>query len=417
MVPLHRLSSPRRVHPFHAHLGAVGMANLADGVMQTGIGLLALTLTRSPSAMGALSAAVWLPWLLLGLSAGRGVDRWDRRRIMIVALTMRAILLLAVTGLAMAGHLTILILVFLALSYGITEVFVDLAAQAQVPALTGRSSTELQRANARLLSLEQITNGFIGPPLAGLLVGLGAAWVLGLPAVAVLAAVLVLFLGLRRWRAPATRSAPEDDEKNHLNGGLRILWRHPVLRPLIFFGALWNAGSTAMGAVLLLWMVGPGSAGALTPQTWGLVVIALPAGALLGSWLATYLLRRLPEMTVLLSCWAVGAAALVVPLISPSVAGMVAYGLIAGIAGVIGNVVSGSIRPRMIPDAQLGRVGGAARFVGFGIMPVSALTAGQLAAIVGIPAIMIAAAVTAELATLLAGATVSQKLINAHELT
>lgn len=402
--------------PFGAHLSAVGLANLADGVIQTGVGLLALTLTRSPLVMGALSAAVWLPWLVLGLVAGGLVDRWDRRRTMVIALTIRALLLVAGATLAASGRLSVLSLILVAMAYGATEVFVDLAAQAQIPALVGRRPSRLQRANARLISVEQVANGFMGPPLAGLLVSLGAAWALGLPAAAVVAAVLVLVIGLRRWRPPLPPATPQPEGDRGVLSGLRILWRHPVLRPLLVAGGLWNAGSTAMGAVLLLWMVGPGSAGGLSPQTWGLVVVALPVGALLGSRLATPILRRVPELTVLIVCWATGAAALVLPLISPTAPGMVVYGLIAGVAGVIGNVVSGSIRPRMIPDHQLGRVGGAARFIGFGAMPLGALSAGQAASVLGIPAVMIGAAAIAGLATLLVALTVSPRLLEECEL-
>ena len=64
---------------FTAHLTATGMANLGDGIVQTGVPLYALTLTRSPSQIALLTAAVWLPWLLLGLAAGVVVDRRDRR--------------------------------------------------------------------------------------------------------------------------------------------------------------------------------------------------------------------------------------------------------------------------------------------------------------------------------------------------
>src|SRR6187551_1765964 len=62
---------------FAAHLTATGMANLGDGIVQTGVPLYALTLTRSPSQIALLTAAVWLPWLVCGLAAGVVVDRRD----------------------------------------------------------------------------------------------------------------------------------------------------------------------------------------------------------------------------------------------------------------------------------------------------------------------------------------------------
>ena len=50
---------------FTAHLTATGMANLGDGIVQTGVPLYALTLTRSPGQIALLTAAAWLPWLVL----------------------------------------------------------------------------------------------------------------------------------------------------------------------------------------------------------------------------------------------------------------------------------------------------------------------------------------------------------------
>ncbi|WP_269451934.1 hypothetical protein [Tessaracoccus coleopterorum] len=44
------MSQAHRGNPrFTAHLSAVGLANLADGIVQTGVPLIAITLTRSPS--------------------------------------------------------------------------------------------------------------------------------------------------------------------------------------------------------------------------------------------------------------------------------------------------------------------------------------------------------------------------------
>ena len=48
--------------------------------------LLAVTeLEAGPVWMGMLTAASWLPWLVLGLPAGAWLDRSDPRRVMIIA--------------------------------------------------------------------------------------------------------------------------------------------------------------------------------------------------------------------------------------------------------------------------------------------------------------------------------------------
>lgn len=109
-------------------------------------------------------------WVIVGLPAGVLIDRWDRRRTMVIALGVRGLVVAGLTLVATTGHLSIWWLVAAALLYGVTEVFADLAAQAQVPALVGRTAGPLKRANSRLLAVEQVANVFLGAPIAGALV-------------------------------------------------------------------------------------------------------------------------------------------------------------------------------------------------------------------------------------------------------
>lgn len=409
---------------FRVHLSTVALANLADGVVATGVPLLAVTLTRSPALIGLLTAAVWLPWLLAGIPAGVLVDRWDRRRTMLVALSVRALLLAAVAVVGAAGGLSIWWLVGFALAYGFTEVFTDLAAQAQVPALVGRDGAALRNANSRLLAVEQAAGGFVAPPVAGLLVAVGAAWVTGVPALIVVAAVAVLALRLRgRFTAPRAGVDAGGDAgagvgslRRELGEGLRVLWRHRVLRPLLIAAGLWNFASTALSAVIVLWMVGPGSAGGLSPQEWSLILLAMPVGGLLGSVVAGPLTSRWPEMRVLVACW--GSAGLInlLPLLWPAAWSFALFLSCAGVFGVVGNVVSGSLRPRMVEERLLGRVHGAARVIGFGTMPLGAVVGGQVAEWFGIPAVFVAVVALMLLSTAIVAVRVPQPVVDRWEL-
>ena len=164
---------------FTALLTTTGLANLGDGIVSLGAPLIALTLTRSPVQISLLAAATWLPWLLLGLLAGAVVDRRDRRAVQVLALAARAGLLAVGCGLLVGGLMTMPALVGLVLAYGITEVFADLAQGALVPALV--PADRLAKANGRLIAVQQVTNTFVGGPVAGVLLTLGAAWVFGDP--------------------------------------------------------------------------------------------------------------------------------------------------------------------------------------------------------------------------------------------
>ncbi len=68
--------------------------------------LLVLDLTDSTAALALMSILVALPPVTIGLFAGAFADRSDRRRIMVVSDTLRAIVVLALVPAALAGALS-----------------------------------------------------------------------------------------------------------------------------------------------------------------------------------------------------------------------------------------------------------------------------------------------------------------------
>ncbi|SEW33049.1 Fucose permease [Austwickia chelonae] len=403
--------------PFSTHLSVVGLANLADGVLQAGLPLLAITLTQSPIHLGLLAASVWLPWLILGLIAGTMLDRWDRRKTMLVALSLRAVLL-GVGALLMHGdRMTIQLLLVIALLYGVTEVFTDISAGAQVPALVGKAPKKVRLASSRLLAVEQIVNGFVGKPVSGLLVAAAATWVFAGPAASVVLAVFLLAVFLRGPFSPSPDALPADRSSlfAELSQGLDVMWKHPVLRPTVLACALWNLASSAFGAVIVLWMVGASSVGQLTEPQWGLVLVALSAGAVAGSWATRLFVERWSEIRVLAVAWTGNALIHFTPVFSQEFVTFTMFFLLVGFFGAIGNVISGSFRARMIPTSLLGRVGGASRTIGYGSLPLGALTGGYLGDAFGISAVLAGVPIVMLAATLVISAAISQSLIEECE--
>ena len=71
---------------------ATALSNLADGMFQVALPLLALRITRSPAQIAGVLLAARLPWLVFALPAGALADRLDRRRTMVNADLVRAAL-------------------------------------------------------------------------------------------------------------------------------------------------------------------------------------------------------------------------------------------------------------------------------------------------------------------------------------
>src|SRR5688572_16372977 len=86
---------------------ASAVANLADGVFQVALALLAVRLTRSPLLISGVALAARLPWLVLALPAGAWADRWDRRRTMIRMNVVRVALLAGLAAASAADVATI----------------------------------------------------------------------------------------------------------------------------------------------------------------------------------------------------------------------------------------------------------------------------------------------------------------------
>ncbi len=413
---------------FRSLLASSGAANLGDGVVQVALPLVALSLTRSPTQIALLTALAWLPWSALGIPAGVLVDRTDRRTVQVLALTARAALLAAATWLAATGSLTMPRLLAVALAYGVTEVLADLAARALVPDLVPRPA--LPVANGRIVAVQQVANSFLGAPLTGVLLMLGTAWAFGVPAGLAVLAAAVLVLGVRgtyRHTAPtgpadvgavppvgSASAAPVDrtgaeplTPRSHavarawsdVRDGLTFVARHRVLRPVVAAGALINMASTGYFVVFVLWAVGDGSRVGLTEQTYPLLMTALAVGAVAGSVLTPRLLRTLGDVRLMVGSFLVAFGLLTVPVLAPHPAAVGVTLLLVGALSTTGNVVSESLRQRVVPPHLLGRVTGAGSTLTYGLMPVGALLAGVGAEHTGQAPTMLGATVLAVVVT------------------
>lgn len=116
-------------------LASSAASNLGDGIGKVAFPLLAVTLTRDPLLIAGLSATQFLPWLLFALPAGALLDRVDRRRAMILANGVRAVVVGGTAALVAAGGVTIWLVYAAALLIGFAEVVADSAANVLIPAV------------------------------------------------------------------------------------------------------------------------------------------------------------------------------------------------------------------------------------------------------------------------------------------
>ena len=352
-----------------------------------GVPLLAVTALRASTfAVSALTAAAYLPWLVIGLPVGAWVDRLATRPLMIACDLISALLYASLPVAAWLGVLDTGQVVAVALLAGAANVFFATAYQVYLPSLV--TPADLVEGNAKLQGGAQVAS-IGGRGLAGLAAeAIGAAPALLFNS----ASFLVSAACLLRIRPPAKPALPEPPaeppRRSRLHEqtweGIRFVARDPYLRFFTIYAAVSNlayAGNLALVIVFLVRVVGLSSAAV------GVLTATSGLGGLLGALVARRLARVLgTARALLLTTLGSGLSGLLIPLTAkgPRIACYVAGSALVAGGIVIGNVILGSFRQAYCPPAMLGRVTASMRFLTFGAIPLGALLAGALGTVLGI---------------------------------
>lgn len=388
--------------------GASTASNLADGVVRIGLPLVAIQFTRSPTLVAGVTVALTAPWVVCTLPAGVLADRADRRRLMTGAATLRALVLAVIGTAAMTGQLHLWSIYVAAIALGAAETVFDTTSQSIIPDLVERS--QLGRANSRLYAAQVTMNEFAGAPLAGLLVGIGAAAALLAPGGLYAVAALGLLLLPGRFR-PAGDS--ESTMLNDIGEGLRYLWHHRLLRTLGLMVAVMNFSSAASTSILVLYVVDPGPVG-LGEFGYGILIATLAAGSVAGSFFTERLQRRIGRIPMLVA-GVIGQAVVVgAPLVTTDASILGVAFFAGGATGMWWNVITVSMRQRIAPAHLLGRTNAGYRLLAWGTLPLGAAAGGVIGELLGIRAVF-AFATVASLAVLVAFRVVTRDAIEAAE--
>ena len=260
----------------------------------------------APAAVAGLILAAAIPQIVVGPIAGVFVDRWDKRRTMVVTTALQTalamLLVIPVTGIALAGighpHLPTGAL------FGVTcaDVFLLTSCSqfflpAQLALIKDIVALPQQDQAIEMTQAIQALGVVIGPPVAAILVfGLGVEWALLLNALS----FALCFGATVAIAAPPSASSVAPGEAGHFSrqfaAGVSYVLHHTVLRTILIAELLTWLGFGALQSLGYFFITEDLHA---PPSSYGWFGAVFGLGAIAGGVLVTLLGRRLGLTRVL----------------------------------------------------------------------------------------------------------------------
>ena len=438
-------TAPRRSlfhHPNYARLWTAATVSLfGTQVSQIAIPFIAaVVLNASAGQVGLLTTIEFLPFLLFTLPAGVWVDRFPKKRILVIGDLGRAVMLLSIPIAYALGGLTIWQLYVVGFVNGVMTVFFDVADQSYLPTILER--TELVEGNAKL-QISQSSAQILGQPVGGGLVALvsapaavlvdavsylgSAGLILSIREKAKVAAAAIrgssptaavpardvdevvpgspagtsidVEVGAERTRLdPAAQADIEqahvgagaldgpDGMRQQIADGLRYILQHEYLANIAATTATSNLASNIAFAIFPVYVY---KVLLLTPAAVGTMGGLGGAGVLLGALVANRIQARLGiGRTIIVAAATFGPISLLMPLATPEQAfWLLSASLFLGsVNNVVYNVAQVSLRQAITPEHFLGRMNATMRFLVWGTIPIGSLIGAGLSEVIGVRA-------------------------------
>ena len=357
--------------------GGQTVSSVGTGIVKLAAPLLVLALTESPTMAGLVGGALTFPMIFLGLPAGALVDRWDRRRVMIVCDTIRCLAVLSVPVAWALGFLSSWLLFGVALALGSAQSFYNICQVAALPRVVTRRQISAAQA---LNSTSEGVATLASPGLGGMIVALGPTVVIG----GVLAycvnglTFMVSVLALVGIKTPFQgRRSPEAQRgiMRSILEGLRYVYDEHALRLLMILNGAHRFG---FAPVMLVVVVLARQDLGLDPASIGLLFSVAGAGGLSAAAMTPWLRRRVPVGWHMILVVGMHGLALGLVTVAGSI-WLVCVGLfVAGMMETMTGIVQVSYRLALIPDALQGRVNSVYRLLSFAAMSFGMVAGGAL---------------------------------------
>ncbi len=352
-----------------------------DWVLYAALPFYVFQRTGSTIATAGMVVAELLPRAVLGTVAGVFVDRWSRRRVLVVANLLQAAIVAGLALVQLDGWLWIVFVV--AAAQSAVAAFAGPAENALLPALV--DDADLVPANA-LNALNNRLARLAGLPIGGLLLAAGG---IGPVVIADVISFLIaagLLVGVRQ---PAKAVEPRADASpasawrsvwGEWLDGFRLMRRDRAIRVLFVVLGIMTFGGTMLDPLTAAWVIEVLHGG---PEVYaGLMTVSAVAG-IAGTFVLGTVAQSWPPRGLM--GWGsivAGVLSLVMYLVSNI---GLAFGLnaVRGVTAVAASIGVDTTAQRTVPDSHRGRVFGALGASGALLSLLGATVGGALAESVG----------------------------------
>jgi MFS family permease len=376
-------------HPDFLRLWAAQtISAFGSRITRTALPILAVAVLQQPeSVVGILMAMQLAPGVVLALFAGGFIDRGNKRKILIAADLVRAVAVASLPAAWAIGMLSIELVIAVGAIVGAASALFAITDNAYLPALIGKE--HLAEGNAKIESTEAIAE-ITGPASAGVLIGaLGAPLAVALDAATYLWSAYWL-ARIQAREEPYVEVAPTASMAAQLRGGdlrvgMRAVFLHPIVRPLVVSHMVWSISG---GFFMALYT--PFCLRELGLDEWifGVIIAMGGVGSLAGALLSRGSVRvfGLGRTLVLTSALSL-VCALFIPLaqgpLAVVVALLIAHQLLSDGFSVAYVIQAVTLRQTVLRREVLGRANAVIHVCTSSLLPVAALVAGFVAELVG----------------------------------
>ncbi|HEY7659095.1 MAG TPA: MFS transporter [Actinomycetota bacterium] len=163
-----RILVPLRHRDFRLLWTGMTVSLLGDGITTIALAWQAYEISSAPTAFSMIGFSMTVPHVVLLLVGGAVSDRFDRRKVMVVADLIRMVAVIALGALSLSGTIQIWHMMVIAAGYGAGTAFFGPAFDAIVPELV--PSEELTQANALDQFVRPAAFRMMGPAIGGWLI-------------------------------------------------------------------------------------------------------------------------------------------------------------------------------------------------------------------------------------------------------